>query len=75
MSKVAGDKKVISRVSKKVGINQNQVKQEELGLMDQYSIIREDLVRLRDDVVKGYGMTRTWLDKKGSVKNFFLRSE
>lgn len=34
------------------------------GLVQQYRIIRDDLVKLRDDINKGYGMAREAVEKK-----------
>ena len=39
-------------------------------LKDQYQIIRDDLIKLRSDLVKGYDMARRWMDQHGSVKSF-----
>lgn len=42
----------------------------EAELKDQYYLIRDDINKLRDDLAKGYDMARTWIDKKGSIKEF-----
>jgi len=41
----------------------------ETGLINQYNLIRSDLVKLRDDLSKGYDLAKEWIDKKGAVKN------
>ncbi len=38
------------------------------ALLDQYNIIREDLMKLRDDLTKGYDMAKGMLDKKTIMK-------
>lgn len=66
------DKKTITRAAKKVGVA--KVKKE-ITLKDQYSIIREDLLRLRDDIAKGYSMTRDWFEKNGTVRGLILKAK
>ena len=37
---------------------------EENGLISQYKIIREDIMKLRDDLTRGYDMAKEAVDKK-----------
>jgi hypothetical protein len=39
----------------------------ERSLRDQYEIIREDILKLRDDLTKGYNMAKKAVDKKTLV--------
>lgn len=56
--------KLLQGVTKKV----NQVKTENNQLVEQYRIIREDLLKLKEDLSKGYGMAREMMDKKTIMK-------
>lgn len=38
-------------------------------LLDQYRVIREDIIKLADDVARGYDMAREMLDKKTLMKD------
>lgn len=38
------------------------------ALMEQYEVIREDVLKLRDDLARGYDMAREMLDKKTIMK-------
>lgn len=66
MSNKSVDKKVVNRAAKKVGISRSKKNE---TLKDQYIVIREDLMKLRDDIAKGYSMTRDWIDKRGNVRD------
>jgi hypothetical protein len=35
------------------------------GLKQQYEIIRKDLLKLREDIEKGYGMAKSQISRKG----------
>ncbi len=37
---------------------------DESGLSEQYRVIKEDLMKLRDDVTRGYDMAKDAVDKK-----------
>jgi hypothetical protein len=37
--------------------------------LEQYRIIREDVLKLREDLSLGYDMLKVWIDKKISVRN------
>lgn len=52
--------KVLKGISKKVSGNQGQA----IGLREQYDVIREDLIKLRDDLQKGITMAKGAVDKK-----------
>jgi hypothetical protein len=41
----------------------------ETGFREQYDIIREDILKLRVDLQKGYDMAKELLDKKGLLKS------
>lgn len=51
----------ITRKSKK---ESNEVS----ALKEQYNIIRKDLMKLRDDLTRGYDMARNVMEKKGFVR-------
>lgn len=38
------------------------------SLREQYEVIRKDLLKLRDDLAKGYDLAKNMVDKKGFVK-------
>lgn len=38
------------------------------SLREQYEVIRKDLLKLRDDLAKGYDLAKTMVEKKGFVK-------
>ncbi|WP_408098383.1 hypothetical protein ACJVC5_05590 [Peredibacter sp. HCB2-198] len=38
------------------------------SLKDQYNLIRKDLLKLREDLAKGYDMTKTLVEKKSLWK-------
>jgi len=38
------------------------------SLKDQYNVIRKDLLKLREDLSKGYDMTKNLVEKKGLWK-------
>ncbi|WPU65445.1 hypothetical protein [Peredibacter starrii] len=38
------------------------------SLKDQYNVIRKDLLKLREDLAKGYDMTKNLVEKKGLWK-------
>lgn len=40
------------------------------NLKNQYNIIREDVLKLRDDLQKGYDMARGMVDRKSMLKDF-----
>jgi len=48
--------------------NQETPVVEQNGFKDQYEIIKNDLVQLRTDLMKGYDMAKVWMEKKGSVR-------
>lgn len=55
--------KILNRLSKKP-----LIKSSEDNLMNQYKIIRSDILKLRSDLSKGYDMAREMMDKKKLVK-------
>lgn len=40
------------------------------ALVEQFNVIREDVLKLRDDLARGYDMAREMLDKKTLMKEF-----
>jgi hypothetical protein len=66
------DKKMINKVARKVGVSRGRKAR---SLMDQYAIIREDMKRLRNDILKGYGMTKAWFGKRGSVRKIIIKTK
>jgi hypothetical protein len=58
MSTKTPNKRALQRAAKKVGVTGvNHGKT--VDLKEQYSIIREDLMKLKDDLAKGFDMTKT----------------
>jgi hypothetical protein len=41
------------------------------SLRDQYAIIREDLLKLREDLQKGYDMAKGMVEKRGLLGQLF----
>src|SRR5665647_480617 len=46
----------------------SEAKRPDAALREQYSVIRSDIIRLRDDLSKGYEMAKSVIDK-GFVKD------
>ena len=38
-------------------------------MLEQYRIIRQDVLKLREDLSQGYDMLKDWIDTKISVRN------
>jgi hypothetical protein len=60
--------KILQRVSKKQGANPSGQSIPEDSLYEQYKIIREDLIKLKEDLSKGYEMARGMMDRKTLMK-------
>lgn len=73
MSSKTEDKKVLNKTARRVGVSGRGKK--DVTLQEQYKIIRDDLMRLRNDLAKGYNMTRAWIDKRGSMRGMTLRAK
>lgn len=73
MSSKTVDKKVLNKTSKRVGLHGRGKK--DVTLQEQYKIIREDFMRLREDIAKGYSMTKAWIDKRGSVREIMVKAK
>lgn len=43
-------------------------------ILEQYRIIREDVLKLREDLSQGYDMLKEWIDKKISVRNILRQN-
>lgn len=41
------------------------------GLREQYDVIREDILKLRDDIQKGYDMAKGAVEKKSLIGQLF----
>lgn len=57
--------KVLNRMAKKTS-----TKGTENSLKEQYDIIRNDLLKLREDLSRGYDMAKSMVDRKTLVKQF-----
>jgi len=57
--------KALQKNKKKSSLNYNLT-----DLKGQYDVIRNDLLKLRDDLGKGYDMAKGMMDKKVLVKEF-----
>ncbi len=74
------NEKKISQLAKQVNKKNNSEEHSEEneqtgGLVEQYRVIREDLMKLRDDVTRGYDMAKDAVDKKTIVSELMkLRS-
>lgn len=73
-NKATPDKKVLEKTARKVRFSPNK-HGKEVELKDQYFIIREDIMKLRDDLTKGYDMTKDWLEKNGTVRSFLAKTK
>ena len=64
--------KVLHKMTKRMtNSGQEQAKGgEENSLKQQYDLIREDLLKLRDDLSKGYDMAKGMMDRKRLVNQF-----
>ncbi len=74
--------KVLQRMSKRVSgssVNSTNAKSEtnadrpDKALLEQYKVIREDIIKLKDDLTKGYGMAKGMVEKKGILKELLNR--
>lgn len=43
------------------------------GLVDQYKVIREDIMKLREDLSKGYDMAKSLMDKRNLTQMLKLK--
>ncbi len=66
--------KILSRMSKKAGTTgsrpveaSSSKKSAEATLSEQYEIIRSDILKLRDDLSKGYDMAKGMIERKGLI--------
>lgn len=58
--------KVLNRMTKKVTHTAN-----ELDFKQQYKIIKEDLLKLRQDLEKGYDIAKSYVGKNGLLSSVF----
>lgn len=61
--------KVLKGLSKKASGASQSHKLE--SLRDQYQVIKEDVIKLRNDLQKGYDMAKTTVEKKGFLSQLF----
>lgn len=60
--------KILQKMSKKVSeptSKKDQSAKSSDTLRDQYDVIRKDLIKLREDLTKGYDMAKNLVEKKG----------
>lgn len=62
---MSSKEKVLNRMAKKTS-----TKGTENSLKEQYDIIRNDLLKLREDLSRGYDMAKSMVDRKTLVKQF-----
>ncbi len=53
----------VSQLAKQMN-KKDESKNDESGLAQQYRVIKEDLMKLREDVTRGYDMAKEAVDKK-----------
>lgn len=69
--KKSANSKVIQRMNKRSAKSgRKDVEGEFKKLRNQYDIIRDDVVKLRDDLQKGYDMARGMVERKSLLKDF-----
>lgn len=51
------------------GNKKESSRSESSALVEQYQVIREDLMKLKDDLSRGYNMAREMYDKKTLMKD------
>ncbi len=73
------NEKKISQLAKQVNRKNGQTdepgQRDENGLVEQYRVIKDDLMKLRDDLTRGYDMAKDAVDKKTIVSELMkLRS-
>lgn len=68
--------KILQRMSKKASANTaskpvetsaSRSKEADTTLSEQYEIIRSDILKLRDDLSKGYDMAKGMIERKGLI--------
>lgn len=66
--------KVLKRLGKRNAQTGSSSKKGETGniknLQNQYNVIRKDILKLREDLQKGYDMARGMVDRKSLIKDF-----
>ena len=73
------NEKKISQLAKQVNkrpqSEESEQSGEQSGLVDQYRVIRDDIMKLRDDVTRGYELAKDAVEKKTIVSELIkLRS-
>lgn len=66
--------KMVNRLSKRTAKAGSSSKkggpQNIKNLQNQYNVIRDDILKLREDLQKGYDMARGMVDRKSLIKDF-----
>jgi hypothetical protein len=72
-------KKVSKRkeIQKKILLKtpRNYIRSGNEPLRQQYFVIRNDLEKLRNDLAKGYDLTKEWLEKRNMVRNILMKAK
>ncbi len=68
--------KILQKMSKKAKANTaessaTRSSQVEPSLSEQYDVIRSDILKLRDDLSKGYDMAKGMIERKGLINQLF----
>ncbi len=67
----ASERSAAKDASSRVVIDVKKSGSLESDLKKQYEIIKKDLIKLRNDLTKGFDMAKSCAEKKGTIKNFF----
>ncbi len=69
------NEKKISQLSKQLSKQSHSGDSEHDRFVDQYRVIREDILKLRNDLTRGYDMAKEAIDKKTIISELMkLRS-
>lgn len=61
--------KVLKQVARKnTGVSETKSVNQKSSLRTQYQVIREDMLRLKNDLVKGYDLAKDWLEVKTTIR-------
>jgi hypothetical protein len=56
-------------ITETTAFNQDMSEKDTNQILEQYRIIREDVLKLREDLSEGYDLLKQWIDSKISVRN------
>lgn len=59
--------KILQKMSKKASADTSKPVKAEPTLGEQYEVIRRDILKLRDDLSKGYDMAKGMIERKGFI--------